>query len=83
MNISSIVIHAHPAETAALQGKLEDLPGVDIHAVLEDGKMIVTIEDTPGTVPSETLMNVQNMKGVLSAAMVYNYSDELLTQTQE
>lgn len=83
MNISSIVIHTYPQDMVALQGKLDDLPGVDVHAAMDDGKIIITIEDTPDSVPSETLMNVQNMKGVLSAAMVYNYSDELLTQTQE
>ena len=83
MNISSIVIHTHPQDSSALQGKLTDLPGVDVHAAMDDGRIIITIEDTPENVPSETLMNVQNMQGVLSAAMVYNYCDELLTPTQE
>ena len=83
MNISSIVIHTHPQDSVALQGKLADLPGVDVHAAMDDGKIIITIEDTPENVPSETLMNVQNMQGVLSAAMVYNYCDELLTPTQK
>ena len=83
MNISSIVIQTHPQDSGALQGKLADLPGVDVLAAMDDGKIIITIEDTPENVPSETLMNVQNMQGVLSAAMVYNYCDELLTPTQK
>jgi nitrate reductase NapD len=83
MNISSIVVHTHPQESSALQGRLAGLPGVDIHAATDDGRIIITIEDTPTSAPSETLMNVQNMQGVLSAAMVYNYSDEQLTPTQE
>lgn len=83
MNISSIVVHAYPQESFALQGRLAALPGVDVHAATDDGRIIITIEDTPTTVPSETLMNVQNMRGVLSAAMVYNYSDEQFSPTQE
>ena len=82
MNISSIVIHTHPQDSSTLQGKLADLPGVDIHAATDDGRIIITIEDTPENVPSETLMNVQNMQGVLSAAMVYNYCDEQSPQKQ-
>lgn len=83
MNISSIVVHTYPRESSALQGRLAVLPGVDIHAATDDGRIIITIEDTPTSAPSETLMNVQNMQGVLSAAMVYNYSDEQLTPPQE
>ena len=83
MNISSIVIHSHPHESPALQGKLANLPGVDVHAAMDDGRIIITIEDTPAGAPTKTLMDVQNMQGVLSAAMVYNYSDEQSSPTQE
>jgi nitrate reductase NapD len=76
MNISSIVIHAQPHESAAMQGKLADMPGVDVHTATDDGRIVITIEDTPANAPSETLMNVQNMSGVLSAALVYNYCDD-------
>lgn len=83
MNISSIVVHTYSQERKEMQEKLADLPGVDVHATMDDGRIIITVEDTPESVPSDILMEVQNMKGVLSAAMVYNYSDELLTQIQE
>ena len=83
MNISSIIVHTYPQEREEMQGKLADLPGVDVHATMDDGRIIITVEDTPESIPSDTLMEVQNMKGVVSAAMVYNYSDELITSTQE
>jgi len=77
MNISSIVIHTRPQESVAMQGRLADMPGVDIHAAMDDGRIIITIEDTPEEgAPAKTLMNVQNLQGVLSAAMIYNYCDE-------
>lgn len=83
MNISSIVIHSHPRETFALQGRLAALPGVDVHATLADGRIIITIEDTLQTPPSETLIHVQNLPGVLSAAMVYNYCDDMISPQTE
>jgi nitrate reductase NapD len=76
MNISSIIVHARPEDSADLQSRLNDLPGVDIHAVQDDGRMVITIEDTPETAPSDTLMQVQLLPGVLGAAMIYNYCDE-------
>lgn len=76
MNISSIVVHTLPQNAAVLQGELADLPGVDVHAASEEGKIVITIEDTPDNAPAKTLMNVQNMQGVLSASLIYNYCDD-------
>ena len=84
MNISSIVVHAHPQNAAALQGELANLSGVDVHGVNEDGRIVITIEDTPDNSPADTLMNVQNMRGVLSASLIYNYcDDELISQKKD
>ncbi|MBE9520290.1 MAG: chaperone NapD, partial [Proteobacteria bacterium] len=44
MNISSLVVHTHPQNAAVLQGELANLPGVDIHAANEDGRIVITIE---------------------------------------
>jgi nitrate reductase NapAB chaperone NapD len=49
---------------------------VDVHAALDDGRIVITVEDTPEKAPAETLMNVQNLRGVLNAALIYNYCDE-------
>ena len=76
MNISGIAIYASPDNVAALQTQLTELSGVEIHAAEEDGRMVVTIEDTPDNVPSDILMDVQNMQGVLSASLIYNYCDD-------
>lgn len=76
MNISSIVIHARPEESSGLLEKLGVIPGVDVHAALDDGRIVITVEDTPEKRPAETLMSVQNMQGVLNAALIYNYCDD-------
>ena len=76
MNISSIVIHSRPQESSRLLGELAQLPGVEVYAALADGRIVITVEDTPENRPAETLMNVQNMWGVLNAALIYNYCDD-------
>ncbi len=76
MNISSIVVHARPQRAADLQNELAKMPGVDVHGANEDGRIVITVEDTPDNQPSDTLMSVQNMQGVLSASLIYNYCDD-------
>ena len=76
MNISSIVVQTHPQNAAVLQGELTGLSGVEVHAANEDGRIVITVEDTPDNAPADTLMNVQNMQGVLSASLIYNYCDD-------
>ena len=84
MNISSIVVHTRQQNAAVLQGELASLSGVDVHGVNEDGRIVITIEDTPDNSPADTLMNVQNMRGVLSASLIYNYcEDELISQKKD
>ena len=84
MNISSIVVHTRQQNAAVLQGELASLSGVDVHGVNEDGRIVITIEDTPDNSPADTLMNVQNMQGVLSASLIYNYcDDELISQKKD
>ena len=84
MNISSIVVHTCQQNAAVLQGELASLSGVDVHGVNEDGRIVITIEDTPDNSPADTLMIVQNMRGVLSASLIYNYcDDELISQKKD
>ena len=72
MNISSIIVHAQPTELASVRGSLEQIPGVEVHAATDDGKLIVTIEtDTDGETAG-TFDHINAMDGVMSAAMVFH-----------
>ena len=72
MNISSIIVHAQPTQLASVRGGLEQIPGVEIHAVTDDGKLVVTIEtDTDGETAG-TFDRINLMDGVMSAAMVFH-----------
>lgn len=72
MNISSIIVYAKPTELSSVRGNLEQISGVEIHAVTDDGKLVVTIEtDTDGETAS-TFDRINVMGGVMSAAMVFH-----------
>lgn len=73
MNLSGIVVHVHPACPVALRGRLAALSGVEIHAIREDGGMVISVEDVPETAPAEMLKRVQSLPDVVSAALIYSY----------
>lgn len=76
MNISSAIVYALPRRADAVRASLRALPGVEIHHEGDDGRFIVTIEDGAGVSVADTVIQLHRLDGVLSAAMVYQYSDD-------
>jgi periplasmic nitrate reductase NapD len=76
MNISGVVVHALPGKLDNVRSALEAVCGLEIHAATDDGRLVVTLEDEDYRRMADTVMNLHRLEGVLSAAMVYQYSDE-------
>lgn len=72
VNISSLIVGAHPSQSAAVKNELEILSGVAVHAVADDGRMVVTIEADSDETTVQTFETIRQLPGVLSAAMVYH-----------
>jgi len=72
MSISGLVIHAHPERTQEVRTRLAEIEGVDIHAVGEDGRMVVTLDSARDRKAAHTLMDMQKREGVLNASLIYN-----------
>lgn len=75
VNISSAILHARPDDLAALQQRLKDLPGIEVHAAAPDGKLIITVE-TPGDVETtDAFEAIGKLPQVLSASLVYHHTE--------
>ena len=72
MNISSIIVHAKPTQLSSVRGNLAQIPGVEIHAATDDGKLVVTIETETDGETASTFDRINVMDGVMSAAMVFH-----------
>ncbi len=72
MNISSVIVHAKPAELSSVRGHLEQIPGVEVHAATDDGKFVITIETETDGETASTFDRINVMDGVMSAAMVFH-----------
>jgi len=73
INISSVILGVTPADAADVGERLAALAGVEVHALVEDGRMIVTIESASDSATVDTFEVIRQMPGVLSASLVYHH----------
>lgn len=73
IHISGIVVHAAPQKVETVRAQLESIPGVEIHAASDLGKMVVTMEKSNDQETADTFEQIGKLPGVLSTAMVYHH----------
>ena len=84
MNVSGVLLRARPERFPDVMAALADIPGVAVHGTdRAQGRIIVTVEDGPGYSVEDSLLEVHLMDGISDAALVYQYSDEGLNETEE
>jgi len=72
LNITSIILGVAPKDAAEVSAHLKKIDGVEVHAIAEDGRMIVTIESGDEDNTSNTFEMIRQLPGVISAALVYH-----------
>ncbi|BCD61081.1 MULTISPECIES: chaperone NapD [unclassified Nitratiruptor] len=78
MNVSSCVVRCNPKDVENVKKRIEESGVCDIHIVDEKGYIIVTIEGDGIEEEIKKLKTLQFLEGVLSAEMVFSYSEEEL-----
>lgn len=72
VNISSVIVHPAPGGEATAREGLAGLPGVEVGATGEDGRMVVIIEAPDDAETTRIFETIRLLPGVLSVAMVYH-----------
>ncbi len=72
INISSVIVGALPADAERVQAGLRAMGGVEVHAVADDGRMIVSIESDSEGATVNIFEAIRQLPGVLSASLVYH-----------
>lgn len=75
MNISGVLVYASPKQADSVSKKLSAFEGVEVHAI-EDGKLVVTVENKNVNALADQVMQFQDIKGVMSVAMVYQHNED-------
>ena len=75
LHISSLIVHAKTALKDRVAADIARLPGAEIHAVGEQGKIIVTLETPSEAGVTDSIDCINRIDGVLSALLVYHHSE--------
>jgi len=76
MNISGVLVKAYPDHLLSIEKVLTTMAGVEVHGNNKDGRIVITVEDKTANNISDTLVQIQDVPGVLSAAMIYHQFEE-------
>ncbi|MGL4315360.1 MAG: chaperone NapD [Pseudomonas sp.] len=72
IQIASLIVHSQPALMVAVKANLRRLPGLELHQESPQGKLVVVLEAEDEAQILATLDAIQNLPGVLNAALVYH-----------
>jgi nitrate reductase NapD len=75
-NVCGVLVHTRPGNVEDVKGRLAALPGVEVHAATDEGRVVVTVEDTPERLAIETIDDIFQTVGVINASLVYQYTDD-------
>ena len=75
MHIAGVIIHALPENVDQVEAAIGSMEGAEIHAV-EQGRLVVTVEGDDYQLTSDKVLALHQVDGVLSAALVYQHSED-------
>ena len=76
LHIASLVVQARPAKLEVITDKIARLPGAEVHASDPRGKILITLESASQGQITDCLNRIQDIDGVISAALVYHQVDQ-------
>ena len=72
MNICSCVVHTKPGGGPRVAALLTELPGLEVHGGVEEGKLVVTLEDTEESLAADTMSRLNDVPGVVNTILIYH-----------
>jgi nitrate reductase NapD len=79
INICGILVHARPENGAALSERLSATTGCEVHAVTEDGRLVVVVEDTADASALDRIRDINNWDGVAASSLVFHHFEDAET----
>ncbi len=80
LHIASLLVHCRPGLLEAVKRNIVLLPGTELHQESAAGKLVVVLEAEHESRILDTIAHIQQMPGVLNAALIYH---ELLSPEGE
>jgi len=81
--ISSLVVRTRPAMLASIRETIEAIPEAEVFAQDEIGKLVVVLDTKNNRQAADTISQIQNQTGILSANLIYQFDDQFGTQMED
>jgi nitrate reductase NapD len=75
LHVSGVLVRTQPETIHRTQEGLEKLPGVEVMTTTAQGHIVTVVERDSNAALADAFLEIQNSDGVLSASLVYHYSD--------
>ena len=79
MNIAGILVHAYPDTQDKVRATLGAMGGVELHHETDDGRFIITVEDTDNVSCDDTIVALDGAPGIASTTLAYHSFEPDLT----
>ncbi len=76
-HITSLVVHAAPKAVSQVETNIRALTGADIHAVTDEGKLVVTLEGEKQATILDNVEAINALEGVLNTSLIYHQVDPI------
>ena len=83
MNICSVIVNAKPENAPGISEELKAMDGVDVFGGVEEGKIIVTLEDNGEKALADKMAAINDIKGVINATMIYHQEEDDTAMEEE
>ncbi len=75
-NVCGVLVHARGEKAGNVAELLREMPGTEVHTVTDDGRLVVTVEDTDEQLAIDTIGKLADVAGVISTSLVYHEFDD-------
>lgn len=82
-NVCGLLAHVAEGKMESVRATLDKMQGVDVHAETEDGRLVITIEDTKEILAAERITEIDRLSGVMNSSLVYHQFESLDSLEEE
>ena len=75
LHVSGVLVRTQPQSMRQTLERLQIVPGVEVYKTTSDGHIVTVVERDSAAELTDSFQQIQNSDGVLSASLIYNYSD--------
>jgi nitrate reductase NapD len=77
ISVCGVMAQVLPEKMDEVTPTLLAIEGLEIHGISDAGKLVITIESESYRETGRRITTLQNLKGILSASMIYQHTETL------